>query len=167
MHFLSTKYLALPSNSVEMFPSETKWQTDPAGIFLLPGLVMRIRGSSVCVLLHMYRMWLRKIYGYYAILFFFTIVDASAQVHERPEGRMKCGWVWMILTSSPPAVSSSSSAPILTGPLLFQHCVGSQGSHVLEIIHPRATADGGSRRWNCILRVCGLQDGPWWKTVWL
>lgn len=34
MHFLSTKYLALPSNSVEMFPSEPKWRTDPAGIFL-------------------------------------------------------------------------------------------------------------------------------------
>lgn len=40
--------------------------------------------------------------------------------------------------------------------VLFQHpstdrssivpaCVGSQGSHVLEIIHPRAAADGGSR----------------------
>lgn len=36
-------------------------------------------------------------------------------------------------------------APILTGPLLFQRCVGSQGSHVLEIIHPRAAADGVSR----------------------
>lgn len=46
----------------------------------------------------------------------------------------------MILTSSPPAVSSSSSAPTLTGPLLFQRCVGSQGSHVLEIIHPRAAS---------------------------
>lgn len=46
----------------------------------------------------------------------------------------------MILTSSPPAVSSSSTAPTLTGPLLFQRCVGSQGSHVLEIIHPRAAS---------------------------
>lgn len=36
-------------------------------------------------------------------------------------------------------------ALILTGPLLFQRCVGSQGSHVLEIIHPRAAADGVSR----------------------
>ncbi|CAB1428824.1 unnamed protein product [Pleuronectes platessa] len=38
---------------------------------------------------------------------------------------------------------SGISALILTGPLLFQHCVGSQGSHVLEIIHPRAAAGRG------------------------
>lgn len=37
-------------------------------------------------------------------------------------------------------------ALILTGPLLFQPCVGSQGSHVLEIIRPRAAADGVCRR---------------------
>lgn len=47
-------------------------------------------------------------------------------VTERQKGRMKCGWVSMILTSSPPAILSSSSALILTGPLLFQHCVGSR-----------------------------------------
>lgn len=83
---------------------------------------------------------------------------ASIPLTESQDGQMKCGRVWMILTSSPPAVSSSSTARILTGPLLFQLCVGSQGSHVLEIIHPRATADRGPRLWNCILRVCGLQD---------
>lgn len=44
----------------------------------------------------------------------------------------------MMLTSSSPAVSLSSRETELTGPLLFQPCVGSQGSHVLEIIHPRA-----------------------------
>lgn len=37
-------------------------------------------------------------------------------------------------------------ALMLTGPLLFQRCVGSQGSHVLEIIRPRAAADGVCRR---------------------
>lgn len=37
-------------------------------------------------------------------------------------------------------------APAPTGPLLFQRCVGSRGSHVLEIIRPRAAADGVCRR---------------------
>lgn len=40
----------------------------------------------------------------------------------------------------------SSTGPILTGLLLFQSCVGSQGSHVLEIIHPRAPADMGPKK---------------------
>lgn len=67
-----------------------------------------------------------------------------------------CEWFWHHhrLPSRP-----ACSTLILTGPLLFQHCVGSQGSHVLEIIHPRAAADRGPRLWNCILRVCGLQNG--------
>lgn len=36
-------------------------------------------------------------------------------------------------------------ALMLTGPLLFQRCVGARGSHVVEIIRPRAAADGVCR----------------------
>ena len=105
----------------------------------------------------------RYLISHHAIsLFFFTLADAPVWVHEVQEGgRVERGWVWMILTSSPPAVSSSSSAPTLTGPLLFQRCVGSPRFPCVRNHPPTCCKQTGARDCETVYwESVGCRTGP-------